>query len=114
MTEYDLLIINGVVVTDSETKECDVAVKDEKIVAIEPRGSFAGAKATKSIDAEGGYVMVGPDRFSTRHKTYLTVLEPGGVDSHVHLQEPPLFGKGSTADNYETGMFTSHEHGAYH
>ncbi|KAF2471241.1 D-hydantoinase [Lindgomyces ingoldianus] len=29
---------------------------------------------------------------------------PGGVDAHVHPDEPPLFGKGSTADNYETGM----------
>ncbi|KAK3079223.1 hypothetical protein LTS18_005423, partial [Coniosporium uncinatum] len=89
MSEYDLLIINGVVVTDSATKECDVAVKEEKIVALEPRGSFASAKASKIIDAEGGYVM------------------PGGVDSHVHLQEPPLFGKGSTADNYETGTRSS-------
>jgi len=28
---------------------------------------------------------------------------PGGIDAHVHLDEPPLFGKGETADNYETG-----------
>jgi dihydropyrimidinase len=33
----------------------------------------------------------------------LTPMQPGGIDAHVHLQEPPLFGKGSTADNYETG-----------
>lgn len=84
-TEYDLLIINGVVVTDTEIQECDVAIKDEKIAKIVPRGGLKHVKATKTIDAEGGYVM------------------PGGVDAHVHLQEPPLFGKGSTADNYETG-----------
>lgn len=24
------------------------------------------------------------------------------VDAHVHLEEPPLSGKGSTADNFET------------
>ncbi|CAI6330329.1 unnamed protein product [Periconia digitata] len=50
-----------------------------------PKGDLRDAKATRTIDAEGGYVM------------------PGGVDGHVHLQEPPLFGKGSSADNYETG-----------
>jgi dihydropyrimidinase len=31
------------------------------------------------------------------------VTQPGGVDAHVHLQEPPLFGKGSTADGFESG-----------
>lgn len=29
--------------------------------------------------------------------------QPGGVDAHCHLQEPELFGKGSTADTFETG-----------
>ncbi|KAF2491390.1 D-hydantoinase [Lophium mytilinum] len=85
MAEYDLLILNGLVVTDRETGEYDIAVKNERIEQVVPRGSFKNATAKRTIDAEGGYVM------------------PGGVDAHVHLQEPPLFGKGSTADNYETG-----------
>lgn len=84
-TDYDLIVVNGVVVTDTEIQEWDVAIKDEKIANIVPRGGLKHAKALKTIDAEGGYVM------------------PGGVDAHVHLQEPPLFGNGSTADNYETG-----------
>lgn len=84
-TEYDLIIVNGILVTDSEVQEWDIGVKDEKIVKIALRGTLQDAKAAKVVDAEGGYVM------------------PGGVDAHVHLQEPPLFGKGSTADNYETG-----------
>lgn len=83
--EYDLLIINGLVVSETDIQEWDIGIKDEKIAKVAPRGSFKDAKATKTIDAEGGYVT------------------PGGVDAHVHLQEPPLFGKGSTADNYETG-----------
>ncbi|EMD87587.1 hypothetical protein COCC4DRAFT_165908 [Bipolaris maydis ATCC 48331] len=83
--EYDLLIINGVVVSETDVQELDIAIKDEKIAKVVPRGSLGDAKAAKTIDAEGGYVM------------------PGGVDAHVHLQEPPLFGQGSTADNYETG-----------
>lgn len=84
-TEYDLIIVNGIVVTDTDIQEWDVAIKDEKIAKLVSRGGLNHAKAAKTIDAEGGYVM------------------PGGVDAHVHLQEPPLFGKGSTADNYETG-----------
>ncbi|KAF2710738.1 D-hydantoinase [Pleomassaria siparia CBS 279.74] len=84
-TTYDIIILNGIVVTDTEVAELDVAIKDEKIVKILKRGALGDVKATKTIDAEGGYVM------------------PGGVDAHVHLDEPPLFGKGSTADNYESG-----------
>lgn len=29
--------------------------------------------------------------------------QPGGIDCHVHLQEPSMFGKGSSADSYESG-----------
>ncbi|TVY44991.1 Dihydropyrimidinase [Lachnellula subtilissima] len=85
MAEYDLLVLNGVVVTDQETGNFDIAVKDGKIAKVVPRGSFDGAKATKTIDAEGAMVM------------------PGGIDAHVHLAEPALFGKGQSADNYESG-----------
>ncbi|RII17374.1 D-hydantoinase [Alternaria sp. MG1] len=83
--EYDLIIVNGIVVSEIEVQEWDIAIKDEKISKVVPRGGLKDAKATRTIDAEGGFVM------------------PGGVDAHVHLQEPPLFGNGSTADNYETG-----------
>ncbi|KAF2183806.1 D-hydantoinase [Zopfia rhizophila CBS 207.26] len=83
--EYDLIISNGVVVTDTEIREYDIAIKGEKIEKVVSWGALKDAIAGKIIDAEGGYVM------------------PGGVDAHVHLDEPPLFRKGSTADNYETG-----------
>lgn len=59
MAEYDLLIVNGVVVTDEEEGELDIAVKDGKIDSVLPRGGFGGAKAERVIDAEGGYVMPG-------------------------------------------------------
>ena len=84
-TDYDLVIINGVVVTDDEIRNADIAINGEKIAAVDAHGSFKDAKATKTIDAEGGWVM------------------PGGVDAHVHLEEPQLFGKGSSADTFETG-----------
>jgi dihydropyrimidinase len=58
MAEYDLLVLNGLVVTDQETSELDIAVKDGKIVEVAPRGSLNGVKAAKTIDAEGGMIMV--------------------------------------------------------
>ena len=87
VAEYDVLVINGVVVTDTEVKEADIAITDGQIAAVDVRGSFRDATVGKVIDAEGGYVT------------------PGGVDAHVHLEEPQLFGKGSSADTFETGMF---------
>jgi len=73
MAEYDLLVLNGLVVTDQETTELDVAIKEGKIAKLVPRGILSVDKATKWIDAEGGMVM------------------PGGIDAHVHLgtQTPP-------------------------
>ena len=85
MGDYDLVILNGVVVTDDSVRDLDVGIKGEKIVALTPRGGLEGVKAGKTIDAEGAYIT------------------PGGVDAHVHLEEPPLFGKGSSADTFETG-----------
>lgn len=58
MVEYNLLVLNGLVVTDNSTGEFDIAVKDGKIVKVAPRGSLFGDSATKIIDAEGGMVMV--------------------------------------------------------
>ena len=57
-TEFDLVILNGVVVTDTDIAELDIAIKGEKIAKIVPRGQLKDAKAEKTIDAEGGYVMV--------------------------------------------------------
>jgi dihydropyrimidinase len=59
-TQYDLVIYNGVVVTDTEIKECDIAIKDEQIAKVVRKGGLKDAQATKTIDADGGYVMVVP------------------------------------------------------
>ncbi|CAG8955479.1 hypothetical protein HYFRA_00010346 [Hymenoscyphus fraxineus] len=85
MSLYDLLVLNGLVVTDQETGQFDIAVKDGKIAKVVPRGTLGHVESKKTIDARGGMVM------------------PGGVDAHVHLAEPALFGKGKSADDYETG-----------
>ncbi|KAI3334887.1 hypothetical protein F4824DRAFT_466325 [Ustulina deusta] len=85
MDEYDLVITHGVCVTAADVAPLDIAIRDEKIVLLAPSGSLNKVRTKRLIDAEGGYVT------------------PGGVDCHVHLQEPSMFGKGSSADSYETG-----------
>lgn len=65
MAQYDLLVLNGLVVTVEEMGEFDIAVKDGKITKLVPKGSLAGVQAKRTIDAQGGMVM------------------PGGVDAHV-------------------------------
>lgn len=35
--------------------------------------------------------------------SYMSIAKPGGIDCHVHLQEPSMFGKGTSADSYESG-----------
>ncbi|KAI1433520.1 hypothetical protein GGR50DRAFT_668486 [Xylaria sp. CBS 124048] len=85
MDEYDLVITNGICVTAADVAPLDIAIKDEKIALLAPPGSLSTARTKQLIDAEGGYVT------------------PGGIDCHVHLQEPSMFGKGSSADTYETG-----------
>lgn len=58
MDSYDLLVINGLVVTAADTGHYDIAIKDEKIALLAPTGSLAEIDAKRTIDAEGGYVMV--------------------------------------------------------
>ena len=60
MDSFDLLVINGLVVTASDTAHYDLAVKDGKIALLAPQGILDKTKAQKVIDAEGGMVMVGP------------------------------------------------------
>jgi dihydropyrimidinase len=58
MALYDLLILNGIVVTDTEIGEKDIAIKDEKISEVVPKGTLSEATAKRTINAKGGYVMV--------------------------------------------------------
>lgn len=63
---YDLIIRGGTVVSAHDMAKADVAVKGGLVAAV---GSFDGT-AAEEIDATGMLVM------------------PGGVDTHVHLDEP--------------------------
>ncbi len=78
--DLDLVIRGGTVVSASDSARCDVGVRDGRIVALAERIE-GGAK---EIDASG------------------LLLLPGGIDSHVHLDQPS--GAGIVmADGFESG-----------
>jgi dihydropyrimidinase len=58
MAEYDLLIINGIVVTDTDVSENAVAIRDGRIAELIPTGEARRVKAERTIDARGAYVTV--------------------------------------------------------
>ena len=77
--EFDVVVRGGTVVTASDTFRADVGVRAGRIAAI-----AEDLRGTTTIDAGGLLVM------------------PGGVDTHVHIDQPG--GDGSlTADDFETG-----------
>jgi allantoinase len=67
MSRYDLIVRGGDVATCAGVRAADIAVSDGTIVLIEPE--IAGQAGTE-IDATGQLVL------------------PGGVDPHVHFNEP--------------------------
>ncbi len=67
MSLYDLIIRNGTLVTVTGTQQADVAIADERIVALGPE---IGGTSREEIDARGLHVF------------------PGVIDSHVHFNEP--------------------------
>ena len=67
MSEMDLLIKNGTVVSHRGIDQLDIAIRDEKIVAI---GNLKDVSAKEVIDATGLHVL------------------PGVIDSQVHFREP--------------------------
>lgn len=58
MDAYDLVVLNGLVVTDQDTGEFDIAVKDGMIMKILPKGALGDYTSKKTIDAKRGMVMV--------------------------------------------------------
>src|SRR5579863_9009710 len=78
---FDTIIVNGRVVTASDTYVSDVAISNGKVSAIGQ--NLPRENATKIIDAAGKLVL------------------PGGIDVHTHLDMP--FGGTTSADDFETG-----------
>lgn len=54
--DFDSVIKNGIVVTASDEVECDVAVKDGKVVLL--MANIPVPNGCKVIDVDGGYVTV--------------------------------------------------------
>src|SRR5262244_2174846 len=78
---FDTLIVNGTVVTATDTYSADVAIMDGKVAAIGQ--NLPRENTTRVLDARNKYVM------------------PGGIDVHTHLDMP--FGGTTSADDFETG-----------
>ena len=77
---FDTIIRNGTVATASDTFVCDIGILDGKIATL----SSGLDDAAEIIDAAGLFVL------------------PGGIDSHVHLDQPS--GEGIVmADDFESG-----------
>ena len=79
--EFDVLIANGTVVTDTDTFQADVGIQRGKITAIVP--SIPTSAAREVLDATGKLVL------------------PGGIDVHTHLDMP--LGNITSSDDFETG-----------
>jgi dihydropyrimidinase len=78
---FDTLVVNGTVVTATDTYAADIGISDGKVTAIGQ--GMARDNAKRILDAKGKYVM------------------PGGIDVHTHLDMP--FGGTTSADDFETG-----------
>ena len=80
MSAFDLVVRGGTVVNAAETSECDVGVRDGRIVALGENLD----RGTREIDATGRYVV------------------PGGIDSHCHIDQRSSTG-GRNAESFEGG-----------
>ncbi|OQD74651.1 hypothetical protein PENDEC_c010G03451 [Penicillium decumbens] len=89
MAKFDLIIVNGKVVTASDVSNYCIGIKDGKIRTLVDEFTDDELEGAEVIDAQGAYVM------------------PGGVDAHVHicqdLKTGPYGLGGECADNFETG-----------
>ena len=77
---FDTVIRNGTLVTASDTFVCDVGIKNGRIAAL----ATGLTDADDVIDATGIFVL------------------PGGIDSHVHLDQPSGEGIVMT-DDFDSG-----------
>jgi dihydropyrimidinase len=79
MRDFDLVIRGGTVVNATSTARCDIGILDGRIVALAE--NLEGGR--ERIDAAG------------------LLIVPGGIDSHVHLEQPT--GQAIMADDFASG-----------
>jgi len=85
MSEYDLIVRNGMVVTAADTVRCDIGVREGRIVAL---GADLRGNAEEVLDATDRLVL------------------PGGIDAHCHLDQPMSDGS-RMADDFESGTLSA-------
>jgi len=83
MATHDIVIRGGKVATATETRSADVGIKDGKIAAL-----GQGLAGNREIDARGKLVL------------------PGGIDSHVHVEQLSSFGI-MCADDFYSGTVSA-------
>ena len=83
MPSYDIVIRDGTVANATESLLADVGIKDGKVAAL-----GLGLKGTQVIDAGGKLVL------------------PGGIDSHVHIDQLSSFGIPG-ADDFHSGTVSA-------
>ena len=86
MADFDLVIRGGTVATASDTTKCDVGILGERITAL---GESLAAGA-REIDAGGKLVL------------------PGGIDSHVHIEQMSSAGIVNADDFYSGTVSAAH------
>jgi dihydropyrimidinase len=84
MARHDLIIRGGTVATAADIIRCDIAIKNGKIAML---GEDL-KDAEDVIDATGKLVL------------------PGGIDSHLHVDEPPFYGV-LNADDFESASVSA-------
>lgn len=82
---FDLVIRNGVVVTASDTFECDLGISDGTIVSM----AKTLPKQAREFDAKGNFVL------------------PGGIDSHVHLDQMSAETGAVSANDFFSGTVSA-------
>ncbi|KAJ7691958.1 putative aminohydrolase [Mycena rosella] len=95
--KFDLVIVNGVVVTASDVSSFDIGIKNGKIHTLAPSWNGNAIRPSWNISRVFD---------STTYQ-----VMPGGIDGHVHLCQDlttgpnpcPLGLGGQCADNFETG-----------
>ncbi|RUU14711.1 dihydropyrimidinase [Mesorhizobium sp. USDA-HM6] len=80
---HDLVIRGGHLALDDGWRDCDIAINDGRIAAID-----RGLQGAQTIDAAGLWVM------------------PGGIDAHCHLDQP-VWGGAGNADDFESGSISA-------
>lgn len=84
MSDYDLAIRGGTVITASSAMNCDIGVKDGEVVALAKElGS-----AVRDIDASGKLIL------------------PGGIEGHCHIEQVSSTGL-MTSDDFESATISA-------